>query len=68
MTQAASFSAPSPKQLDILSDAVRLVRDRQIRTVAALRADLLEIYPGRDDDIRAALMLWAREEAAKRMH
>jgi hypothetical protein len=68
MPTPTSPVSPSQMQLDILSEAVRLVRDRRIRTVSALRDDLLDLYPGRDDDICAALMLWASNEAAKRLH
>lgn len=61
-------TSPDPIQLDILSTAVRLVSDRKIRKVVDLRADLLTKYPGHDDDIDAALRLWAREVARSQMH
>ncbi len=68
MLTTPAFRASASPRLDILSDAVRLSSERKIRTVAALRADLLDIYPGCDDAIRDALMLWARHEASKRLH
>lgn len=68
MLTTAAFPAPSSPRLDILSDAVRLASDRKILTVAALRADLLALYPGCEGAIRDALMQWARHEVSKRLH
>lgn len=58
----------SDEAYPILQDAVRIVKERNIRTVAALRKDLSELYPGQEDDIREALMFWAHYEKSKRMH
>ena len=68
MSQTHSTHQSDSTVLDILADAVRLAEQRRIRTVAELREDLLEIHPDQDEQIHAALMLWARHEAAKRMH
>lgn len=53
-----------PKQfsddaLAIMMTAVRIARDEQIRTVSILRSRLLQRYPGKDADIKAALDQWA---------
>lgn len=61
-------AAPSDEDYPILRDAVRIVKERNIRTVAALRKDLSELYPGQEADIREALMLWAHHEKSKHMH
>jgi hypothetical protein len=55
----------TPLQLDILFAAVRIARGGQIRTVKALRARLLAIWPKKPKSITAALKYWAEYEAAK---
>lgn len=68
MSQTDSHPRSPSTVLAILADAVRLAEQRRIRTVAELREDLLDIHPDQDAEIHAALMLWARHEAAKRLH
>lgn len=55
----------TPLQLDILFAAVRIARGDQIRTVKALKARLLAIWPKKPKSINAALEYWANYEAAK---
>lgn len=55
----------TPLQLDILFAAVRIARGDQMRTVKALRARLLAIWPKKPKSITAALKYWAEYEAAK---
>jgi hypothetical protein len=55
----------TPLQLDILLAAVRIARGDQIRTVKALKARLLQIWPKKPKSIKVALKYWAEYEAAK---
>lgn len=62
----------SPKQVAecsaaaqaILQSAVTIARNRQIRRLKSLRAELLMMYPGREDQIEEALKLWAEYAVA----
>jgi nucleoid DNA-binding protein len=55
----------TPLQLDILFAAVRIARGDQIRTVKALKARLLQIWPKKPKSITVALKYWAKYETAK---
>lgn len=44
---------------EALQVAVRLARDKQIRTVPLLRERLMCLFPARDGDIDQALAYWA---------
>lgn len=56
----------SEEGLGLLMSAVRLAKDEQIRTVAALRSRLLRLFPGQDKPIEEALVTWANYERSKR--
>jgi len=54
------MSTPTnPKVFEILRAAVTVAKNEQIRTVAKLRARLLELYPGKVDEVKEALVCWA---------
>jgi hypothetical protein len=55
----------TPLQLDVLFAAVRIARGDQVRTVKALKARLLQIWPKKPKSITVALKYWAEYEAAK---
>lgn len=57
----------SEEGLTLLMAAVRLARDEQIRTVAALRSRLLGLFPGSEEQVGEALLTWANYERAKGM-
>ena len=43
---------------DIIRSAVTIAKDRQIRSVKALRRQLLELYPGKEAEVSEALVAW----------
>jgi hypothetical protein len=55
----------TPLQLDILFAAVQIARGDQIRTVKALKARLLQIWPKKPKSITVALKYWSKYETAK---
>lgn len=52
-------------QLEILFSAVRIARDENVRSLKALQARLLAIWPKKPKSIKAALRIWANHEVAK---
>jgi hypothetical protein len=60
-TQILELKGPlmGDKIFIILQQAVQLARDEQIKTVSALRARLLQLYPGEDTAVAEALDVWA---------
>ena len=40
---------------EVLRAAVRVVRDEQVQRLVTLKSRLLELFPGRQDDIAAAI-------------
>jgi len=44
---------------DIIRSAVTIAKDRQIRSVKALRRQLLELYPGKEAEASEALAAWS---------
>jgi hypothetical protein len=49
---------------DMLRRAVRMAREHQLGSVAALRAKLVAEHPGDEPVIERALVAWASREAA----
>lgn len=66
MSTASGVGELSQAGLDVLMTAVRVARDEQIRTVAALKARLSGLFPGQDSAIHEALVTWAEYEKSKR--
>ena len=56
----------SPAQYVILTSAVTMAEEYQIRSVAVLRRRLAQQFHGADDDIDQALKFWGAYEAIKR--
>lgn len=48
---------------DVLRVAVRIAKDRQIKTVKSLKAQLLVLFPDRQAEIDQAVSYWATEVA-----
>lgn len=52
-------------QFTILREAVTLARERQVQSVATLRAMLLRRWPRKPKSVTAALQFWADHERSK---
>jgi hypothetical protein len=50
----------SEEVLGLLQSAVRIARDRQVRTVAQLKSLMAEYYPGKEAEINRAISHWAK--------
>lgn len=46
---------------EMLRAAVNVARQFQSRDTATLRAQLIQRFPGREEDIQAALVFWAND-------
>lgn len=46
------------KVFDIIRSAVTIGKDRQISSVKVLRRQLVELYPGKEDEVSEALVAW----------
>lgn len=49
----------SPTAFEVLQVAVRLARDRQVKTLSLLRVRLRFLFPAREADIDQAIAFWA---------
>lgn len=49
----------SPSGFEVLQAAVRVARDKHIRTLQALRGQLGSLFPARGEDIEQAIAYWA---------
>lgn len=57
---------PQPVVYEILTSAVTLAKQHQVRTLKALLSMLEMRYPAHLDEIKMALQLWAAYEQRKR--
>ena len=55
----------SERGADILMTAVRVARDQQITTLAALKQRLQDIFPGEEDGVEWALSAWRAYEVRR---
>lgn len=49
----------SDSGFQVLQAAVRLARDKQLKTLKSLREQLGNLFPNRNDDIEQAINYWA---------
>lgn len=51
---------------EVLRAAVRIARDEQVQRLVTLKIKLLELFPGRQEDIMSAIQFWASQARANR--
>lgn len=59
-TPTAPDTEITDDQFEMLRTAVTITRNESIRRLAQLRARLNGLYPGRAEDVNAALRFWSK--------